>query len=254
VSKTALAIADRTEPTAPVVTSEQLELVRKTVANGATDAELKLYLYDCARQGVHPLDRLIHFTKRGGKYTPVTSIDFMRMRAADSGEMAGSDDPLFTGEPIPLTATVTIYRLTQGQRFAYTATARWDEFKPDQDFMWRKMPHVMLGKCAEAAALRKAFPRQLAGLYAAEEMAQAGNSVSRPPDGVNLETGEVIEAPAPDGFDDWWSDFTATADNGLDALEAAWKASKPEFKKFASKTRRTVITDLKAKAARVAAS
>ena len=168
-------------PAARVVTADELALIKTTVAVGATDAELKLFLFDCARQGVHPLDRLIHFTKRSGKYTPITSIDFMRIRAADSGEMAGSDDPVFynfnaDAEPIsyPAQATVTVYRLTQGQRFAYTATARWSEYKPEQnDFMWRKMPHTMLGKCAEALALRKGFPRQLAGLYAKEELDQA---------------------------------------------------------------------------------
>src|SRR4026208_840284 len=84
-------------------------------------------------------------------------------------------------EPIsyPAQATVTVYRLTQGQRFAYTATARWSEYKPEQnDFMWRKMPHTMLGKCAEALALRKGFPRQLAGLYAKEELDQADQETS----------------------------------------------------------------------------
>src|SRR4026209_176827 len=147
-------------PAARVVTADELALIKTTVAVGATDAELKLILFDCARQGVHPLDRLLHFTKRGGKYTPITSIDFMRIRAADSGEMAGSDDPGVYNfhahvEPLsyPAQATGTVYRLTQGQRFAYTATARWSEYTPEQnDFMWRKMPHTMLGKCAEAPA------------------------------------------------------------------------------------------------------
>jgi phage recombination protein Bet len=176
---TALAVQSE----ARVVTPDELALIKTTVAAGATDAELKLFLFDCARQGVHPLDKLIHFTKRSGKYTPITSIDFMRIRAADSGEMAGSDDPVFEAEfgthgaehpTHPKSASVTVYRMTQGQRFAYTATARWSEYKPEQnDFMWRKMPHTMLGKCAEALALRKGFPRQLAGLYAKEEMEQA---------------------------------------------------------------------------------
>jgi phage recombination protein Bet len=162
-----------------LVTPAEIELIKTTVAVGATDAELKLFLFDCARQGVHPLDRLLHFTKRGGKYTPITSIDFMRTRAADTGELAGSDDARFEsgtpGQP-PLWATVKVYRLVQGQKCSFEATARWSEYVPPtgQDHMWRKMPHTMLAKCAEALALRKGFPRQLAGLYATEEMDQAG--------------------------------------------------------------------------------
>jgi phage recombination protein Bet len=167
---------------APAVTNDQLALIKATVAKDATTDELKLYLYDCARIGVHPLDKLLHFTKRSGKYTPITSIDLMRIRAAETGELAGSDDPDFTGTPAQndFTARVTVWRLVQGTRCAFSATARWSEYKPDQAFMWNKMPHTMLGKCAEALALRKGFPRQLAGLYAKEEMDQA-EKASRAP-------------------------------------------------------------------------
>jgi phage recombination protein Bet len=160
----------------PVVTRDQLDLIKRTVAAGATDAELELFLFDCQRRGVHPLDRLIHFTKRSGRYTPITSIDFLRGRAHDTGEMAGSDDPVFDQDfGNVLLATVTVYRLTRGTRYAYAATARYNEYvpAPGQDHMWKRMPHVMLGKCAEALALRKAFPQQLGGLYVKEELEQA---------------------------------------------------------------------------------
>lgn len=166
-----------------VITQDQIELVRRTVAKDATPDELELYFYDCRRQGVHPLDKLVYFTKRKGKYTPITSIDFMRIRAAESGEYGGNDDPVFDHDPgndagYPKSAFVSVYRIVQGQRCAFTATARWSEYAPDtrqpEGFMWKKMPHLMLGKVAEALALRKAFPKQLAGLYAKEEMDQAG--------------------------------------------------------------------------------
>ena len=181
-----------------IVTNEQLDLVKRTIAKDATTEELRLFLYDCHRQGVHPLDRLLHFTKRKGKYTPITSIDLMRTRAADTGEYAGSDDAVFVEGPnsLPISATVTVWRLVQGQRCAFTSTARWKEYCPDPgpsgnaDAMWRKMPHSQLAKCTEALSLRKGFPRQLAGLYATEEMDQAADAVPK------MITVETIEPPA----------------------------------------------------------
>lgn len=154
-------------------------LIKRTVAPDATDAELDLFIYDCLRRGTHPLDKMVHFTKRGGRYTPITSIDYMRARAAASGEMAGSDDAIFEeaiGAPHPDKATVAVYRMCQGVRCSYTASARWEQYYPGDGqpgFMWRKMPHVMLAKVAEALALRKAFPAELQGLYAREEMDQS---------------------------------------------------------------------------------
>lgn len=179
------------QPSAPepiAITEDQVALIRRTIAEGATDQELQLYFYDCRRRGVHPLDRMIHFTKRSGKYTPVTSIDFMRSRAHESGQCAGIDDAIFTGEPRTesFAATVTVHRIVQGQRCPFTATARWSEYYPKGSFtgMWDKMPHTMLAKCAEGLSLRKAFPAQLQGLYIVEEMDQAGQKEQTAPSGA----------------------------------------------------------------------
>lgn len=161
-----------------VVTPEQTELIKRTICQGATDAEMQLFFYDCRRRGVHPLDKLIHFTKRSGKYTPITSIDFFRQRAQESRDFAGEDEPVYTTVESGAvdTCKYTVYRFVHGERCKWTATARWDEYYPGEQmgFMWKKMPYVMLTKCAEALALRKAFPAELQGLYVKEEMDQAG--------------------------------------------------------------------------------
>src|SRR5262245_53425723 len=171
------AIANREKSHA--LTQAEVALIKKTVAAGATDEELRLFLHDCRRQGVHPLDKLLHFSKRAGRYTPITSIDFMRMRAAETADHAGTDDPIYdqpedSDKPIRWAKT-TVHKLVQGQRCPFTATARWTEYYPGkgQGFLWDKMPRLMLGKCAEALALRKAFPKQLHGIYEHAEMMQA---------------------------------------------------------------------------------
>jgi phage recombination protein Bet len=159
-----------------IITNEQIELIKKTVAKDATPQELQLYFYDCQRRGIHPLDRLLHFTKRGGKYTPIVSIDYMRSQAASTGEYAGSDDAQFVNEGTSdFQATVTVHRIVKGVRCPFTATARWSEYSVESSPMWKKMPYTMLSKCAEALALRKAFPQQIQGLYTREEMEQADN-------------------------------------------------------------------------------
>ena len=51
-------LAKLDEPSAgPFVTPDEIDLITRTVANGASADELKLYLFDCRRQGVHPLDK-----------------------------------------------------------------------------------------------------------------------------------------------------------------------------------------------------
>lgn len=56
----------------------------------------------------------------------------------------------------------------------------------------------------------------------------------------------AVKAPA--GFEKWWDDITATADEGLKALEVAWKASKGEYRTHVLATNATGWAKLKTKA------
>jgi phage recombination protein Bet len=193
-------------------------------------ADLRLLVITAARVGLDPLARQIfpvyRFSDGKNVMTIQVSIDGMRVIAARTGLYAGQDAPVFhywskgpdgkaqltTEEPFneeespcPAIATVTVYRLVPGTglRFPYTASARWEEYaqlrngKPLN--LWASHPHVMLAKCAEAQALRKAFPQDLSGLYAEEEMGGGGIaddlSLSEEEPGPE---GEVPTAPQPE--------------------------------------------------------
>ncbi len=156
--------------------SSKVDLIKRMVAKDATDDELKLFLHQCQRTGLDPLAKQIYFQKRAGKMVIITGIDGYRLVADRTANYAGNDDPIFDSEENPTKATVTVYKIVGGVRCPYTASARWQQYYPGDQAgqMWRKMPHLMLGKCAEALALRKAFPAELSGVYVREEMDQAG--------------------------------------------------------------------------------
>lgn len=166
---------------------EKVELIKATVAKGATDLELQLFFHACKRTGLDPLMKQIHAVKRWNsqenRYAMAiqTGIDGYRLIADRTGCYAGSSDAeyelnLETG--LPNVAKVTVTKLVNGLPCQFSASARWHEYcqttkEGQPTSMWKKMPFLMLGKCAEALALRKAFPAELSGVYTHEEMMQA---------------------------------------------------------------------------------
>jgi phage recombination protein Bet len=164
-------------------TDDQVKLIKSLIAPQASNDELQLFLYQSKRTGLDPLTRQIYCihrydkTSNSKRMTIQTSIDGFRVVAERSGEYGGQDEPEFVhnGDKL-LCCKIKVYKFRGDQRYqASVGVAYWDEYvpAPGQDYMWKKMPHTMLAKVAEALALRKAFPQDLSGLYTAEEMQQA---------------------------------------------------------------------------------
>ena len=177
-------------------TKDQVELVKRTVAKGTTDDELALFLYTAKKTGLDPLIKQIHAVKRwntqeGREVMSIqTGIDGYRLIAERTGHYAPGREPSFEEKDGKLfSATAYVKKFVGGVWHEVAATAFWDEYvqkKKDgtTNVMWGKMPRLMLAKCAETLALRRAFPAEMSGVYTHEEMAQA-------------EVAEVVEKPEP---------------------------------------------------------
>jgi phage recombination protein Bet len=179
-------------------TEQQEAVLRQSgISDEVTRAELSGFLHLCQRTGLDPFSRQIYLIGRYDKrkqrtvFTPQTGIDGYRVIAQRvTGQTAGTygyEDTLWcdasgrwrdvwlSDEP-PAAAKVIVIR--NGQKFSAVARfAEYAETWPDGNLksMWAKMPSGQIAKCCEALALRKAFPHDLAGVYTAEEMAQADN-------------------------------------------------------------------------------
>jgi len=175
--------------TGDVLNLEEQALLRRTKCATLTADQFQEFIHAVNRHCLDPFSNQIHAVTRNTnvgtreapkwekRLTVQTGIDGFRLIADRTGVYAGNDDAACTYDDKSglVSATGVVYKVVGGQRCAFAATARWTEYHPGQKQgrMWTKMPHVMLAKCAEALALRKAFPAELSGLYTNEEMQQA---------------------------------------------------------------------------------
>lgn len=189
------------------LTEEKVKLIKSMYCAKATAAEFEHFLEVCESRQLDPVLKQIHAVFRWSKQhnreimSIQVGIDGFRAIADRTGLYAGSDKPAFeyldTKNPdYPSSVSVTVYKMVQGQRCAFTAEAAWDEYFPEnekQQFFWRKMPRGQLAKCAETLALRKAFPSQLSGVYEPAEMDQAVDKIAPAPAVI---TGKKVDPEA----------------------------------------------------------
>ena len=150
-------------------TREQVETIKATVARGASDAQLALFLQTCKSRSLDPFTKQVYFTPQG----IIVSIDGLRAIAERTGAYAPGPTRYEYDDAKALAAAyVTVKKLVGGSWHEVEESAFIEEYRVSSP-IWKKMPRVMLAKGAVARALRRAFSSDLSGLYAAEEMDQA---------------------------------------------------------------------------------
>ncbi len=175
--------------------ADQVDLIKRTIAKGSTDDELRLFVSTAQRLGLDPFARQIFAVKRYDSkerrevMSIQVSIDGFRLVAQRSAEYAGQDGPywcgkdgvwhdIWTADEAPFAARVGVFR--RGFTGALYAVARFDAYaqrtkEGNLNAMWSRMGDLMIAKCAEALALRRAFPAELSGVYTSDEMGQAAD-------------------------------------------------------------------------------
>lgn len=204
----------RSEPPSLVLSDSDVQLVKDTICRGASDQEFRLFIAACQRYRLDPLKKQIYAIKRWDAtlnrevMSWQTGIDGMRSKAQETGKYRGQTATQWCGpegkwadvwlaEQPPAAARVGVIRSDFAEPMYGVATFRaYAQRKKDGSptAMWAKMPDVMLAKCAEALALRKAFPDDLGGLYTDDEMAQSAG----PAASTHAPAEPAHPAPSPD--------------------------------------------------------
>lgn len=183
-------------PALAINEQELMGVLRSSLYVGAADESIKLVVGYCRAAGLDPMQKPVHIVpmwdSKAGSMRDVImpGVGLYRTQAARSGQLAGISEPEFgpdthqelsgTKITFPAWCRVTVKRrLPTGEIAEFTATERWIENYAQKggkeksiapNAMWMKRPYAQLAKCAQAQALRIAFPEMTGAAPTADEM------------------------------------------------------------------------------------
>lgn len=172
-----------------------VSVLQNSLYPGADIGSVQMVLNYCAAAGLDPMQKPVHIVPiwdskaKRMRDVIMPGIGLYRTQAARSGNYAGVSEAEYGPDitekiggvdvTYPAWCKVSVKRLLpNGQIAEFSATERWKEnyaVKGGADksiapnAMWQKRPYAQLAKCAEAQALRKAFP-EFGSAATADEM------------------------------------------------------------------------------------
>lgn len=187
---------------------ELIPVLQSSLYPGAHVNSIRMVLGYCKATGLDPMQKPVHIVPMWDSKTSsmrdvvMPGIGLYRTQAVRSGECAGITEPEFGpdmtqtigGQQItfPAWCRVTVKRrLSTGDVAEFTAKEFWlenyaikggKEKSIAPNAMWTKRPYGQIAKCAEAQALRRAFP----------ELGSQPTS-----DETIVEPADIITTPAP---------------------------------------------------------
>lgn len=164
--------------------SSQVELIKNTVAKGATTDELNMFMYLANQYNLDPFKKEIWFMKFGGQTTMMTSRDGYLKYAQMNEDFEGlMSFVVKEGDVFEIDASE--YKVThkfgtkrgkvlgawsrcdrKGKR-PFIAYVEFDEYNKNTN-IWRSYPSAMIQKVAEVFVLKRAFG--INGLVTREEI------------------------------------------------------------------------------------
>ena len=247
------------------ITEAQWRTLCNSLYPGASPNSVLMVWDYCVARKLDPLKKPCHIVPMEVKKSGTNVFEWRdvvmpgiyehRTTAQRTGQYLGHSKPEYGpvedygGVSAPLWCELAVYRWNEAarQRVDFPVRVYFSEVVATKrdgtpNARWSRAPIQMLTKCAEAAALREAFPDEIGGEATAEEMDGQRH--------IDVEEVKAPSLPKPDGFDDWLTDLTAAADEGEEKLDAAWKASKAAFCDYLTMTDVDSWEALKARAAR----